>query len=177
MALGQGCGALLEDRPYPAPGGSFMLPAGATLHLPYASPTTPGGPNIPCPANPLASAPAACTVTGAAGGTPITLVGIRPYSSPFCDPLTGNNCPPDGTPVFGPTYSQNTVGNSNYNSLQLLLEKHFSRGLQFQGAYTFSRSIDDSSSFEEIQNPCNPRLSRTHSLYDARHRFIFGYDW
>ncbi len=172
IAVGQGCGPFLEDSPY-----SFTLPAGAVLHLPYASPTTPGGPNIPCPANPLASAPAACTVTGAAGGTPITLVGIRPYSSPYCDPLTGNNCPPDGTPVFGPTYSQNTVGNSNYNSLQLMLEKRFSRGLQFQGAYTFSRSIDDSSSFEEIQNPFNPRLSRSLSLFDARHRFVFSYYW
>ena len=172
IALGQGCGTFLEDFPY-----SFTLPAGATLHLPYASPTTLGGPNIPCPANPRASAPTACTVTGAAGGTPITLVGIRPNSSPYCDPLTGNNCPPDGTPVFGPTYSQNTVGNSNYNSLQLMLEKHFSHGLQFQGAYTFSKSIDDSSSFEEIQNPFNPRLSRSLSLFDARHRFILSYYW
>jgi len=58
-----------------------------------------------------------------------------------------------------------------------MLEKHFSRGLQFQGAYTFSKSIDDSSSFEEIQNPFNPRLSRSLSLFDARHRFVLSYYW
>jgi Carboxypeptidase regulatory-like domain len=172
MSSTKGCGPFLEDSFY-----SFTLPAGTTFHLPYSSPTTPGSPNIPCPANPLVSAPGACTIVGAAGGTPVTLVGIRPNSSPFCDPLTGNNCPPDGTPVFGPTYSQNTLGFSNYNSLQLLLEKHFSRGLQFQGAYTFSKSIDDSSSFEEIQNPFNPRLSRSLSLFDARHRFVLSYYW
>src|SRR6266478_1706093 len=79
-----GCGPFLADSPY-----SLVVPAGQTFHLPYAPPKTLGGPNIPCP---IANAPAACTITGAAGGTPITLVGTRPYSSPFCDPLSGNGC-------------------------------------------------------------------------------------
>src|SRR5260370_21643763 len=60
ITLGQGCGPFLEDSPYP-----FTLPARATLHLPYASPTTPRVPNIPCPAHTLTSSPAACTATGA----------------------------------------------------------------------------------------------------------------
>jgi hypothetical protein len=171
-AVGVTCTTFGEDSPYTVPANT--IPSGFVFHLPYASPTTPGGPNIPCPA--VGTIPSACLVTGP-NPNPIMLVGIRPYSSPYCDPLTGNNCPPDGTPVFGPTYSQNTVGNSNYNSLQLMLEKRFSRGLQFQGAYTFSRSIDDSSSFEEIQNPFNPRLSRSLSLFDARHRFVLSYYW
>src|SRR6266478_4889379 len=79
-----GCGPFLADSPY-----TLVVPAGQTFHLPYAPPKTLGGPNIPCP---IANAPAACTITGAAGGTPITLVGTRPYSSPFCDPLSGNGC-------------------------------------------------------------------------------------
>lgn len=58
-----------------------------------------------------------------------------------------------------------------------MLEKHFSRGLQFQAAYTFSKSIDNASSFENIVNPFNSRLSRALSLFDARHRFVFSPVW
>jgi len=120
--IGQ-CGPFLADSPY-----SFTLPAGTTFHLPYASPATPGGPNIPCP---IVNAPAACTITGAPGGTPITLVGTRPYSSPFCDPLSGNGCPSDGVPVISDIFTQNTISNSAYNGFQASLEKRFSHGLQF----------------------------------------------
>ena len=152
------CGPFFEDSPY-----GFVLQQGDNL-------TLPGG-NV---------------VTGATGGTPIALVGLRKYSSPLCDPKNGfdpvtvtfiNGCPPDGVPVFGSIFAQDTIGNSNYHSLQLLLEKHFSNGLQFQGAYTFSKSIDNASSFEELLNPFNPRLSRSVSLFDARHRFVFSYYW
>jgi hypothetical protein len=166
--LGQGCGPFLADNPY-----SFTLPAGQTFHLPYA-PGGPNGANIPCP---IANAPAACTITGAAGGTPITLVGIRPYSSPFCDPLSGNGCPPDGVDVFSDIFSQNTLGKSSYNALQMSLEKRFSHGLQFEAAYTFGKSIDNSSTFESLIDPVNPNRTRSLSLYDARHRFVFSYYW
>jgi hypothetical protein len=55
------------------------------------------------------------------------------------------------------------------------VEKRFSKGLSFQGAYTFSKSIDNASSFENILNPLNYRLSRSLSLFDARQRFVFSY--
>ena len=170
--LGQGCGPFSEDSPY-----SFTLPQGAIFHLPYAPPASLGGPNIPCPASPLATAPAACTVTGAAGGTPINLVGIRPYSSPFCDPLTGNNCPPDGTPVFSNIFAEDTTANSSYNALQVSLDQKLAHGLQFTAAYTFSKSLDNASSFEELLNPINPRLSRALSLFNSTHRFVFSPYW
>jgi hypothetical protein len=169
-AIGQSCGPFFADSPY-----SFTLPANATLHLPYVGGATPGGPNIPCPIS--GSAPAACTVTGASGGTPITLVGLRPNSSPFCDPIAGTGCPADGVPVFGSIFSQDTVGNSVYHSLQILLQKQMSNGLQFQAAYTFSKSIDSSSSFESIVNYLDPRKSRALSAFDARHRFVFSPYW
>jgi len=163
------CGSFLADSPY-----TFTLPAGMTFHLPYASPTTAGGPNIPCP---IANAPAACTITGATGGTPITLVGTRPYSSPFCDPLSGNGCPSDGVPVISDIFTQNTISNSAYNGFQASLEKRFSHGLQFEAAYTYGKSIDNASTFESLVDPVNPKRNRSLSLFDARNRFVLSYYW
>jgi hypothetical protein len=100
---------------------------------------------------------------------------LRQYSSPNCNPLTGVGCPPDGVPVFSSIFTENTVANSNYNSLQVSAEKRFSHGLQFQAAYTFSKSIDDASSFENMLNPLNFRDSRSLSLFDARNRLVFSY--
>jgi hypothetical protein len=112
--------------------------------------------------------------THALDGSTIQFVGIRPYSSPNCQ-LDGTNCPPDGTPVFSNIFAQDTISNSSYNSLQADLEKRFSNGLQFQAAYTYSKSLDEASSFEDLLNPFNRRASRSLSLYDARHRFVISY--
>ncbi len=78
-------------------------------------------------------------------------------------------------PVFSSIFAQDTIANSAYNSLQASLEKRFSHGLQFEMAYTLSKSLDQASSFEEILNPIDPRLSRSLSLFDARHRIVFSY--
>ena len=168
IALNQGCGTFSADSPY-----AFTLPAGVQFHLPYM-PGGPNGTNIPCSPVKIASG---CLITGAAGGTPVTLVGIRPYSSPLCNPLGGTGCPADGTPVFSNIFTQNTIGYSNYNSLQILVEKKFSHGLQFQAAYTYSKTIDDASSFENILNPYDLNATRGDSLFDARHRFVLSYYW
>ncbi len=164
-----GCGPFLADSAY-----TLVVPAGQTFHLPYASPKTPGGPNIPCP---IANAPAACTITGASGGTPITIVGTRPYSSPFCDPLSGNGCPSDGVPVISDIFTQNTISNSAYNGFQASLEKRFSHGLQFEAAYTYGKSIDNASTFESLVDPVNPKRNRALSLFDARNRLVLSYYW
>jgi len=125
-------------------------------------------------------------ITGAAGGTPIGLVGLRPFSSPNCDPLNGwnpstvsfsNGCPPDGVPIFGSIFAQDNIANSSYHALQVMVEKRFSAGLQFQAAYTFGKSLDNASSFENLLNPLNSRANRSLSLFDARHRFVFSYYW
>ncbi len=168
IALGQPCGAFSADSPY-----SFTVPAGSVFHLPYA-PGGPNGTNIPCPP---VGAPTGCLITGAAGGTPITLVGTRPHSSPLCNPLTGASCPLDGVPVYSNIFTQNTIGYSNYNSLQVLAEKRFSHGLQFQVAYTYSKTIDDASSFENILNPYDLNATKGLSLFDARHRFVGSGYW
>src|SRR5271157_187413 len=167
--IGVDCGPFGEDSQY-----TFTLPAGQTLHLPYIG-GGPNGQNIPCPA---VNAPSNCMVTGAAGtGTLIDLVGLRPYSSPHCNPVGGAGCPVDGVPIFSSIFSEDSVAKSNYNSLQTMLEKRYSNGLQFQAAYTFSKSLDNASSFEEIVNPLNYNSTYGPSLYDARHRFVFNAVW
>jgi hypothetical protein len=153
IKLNQGCGPFGADSQY-----QFTLPVGQTLTLPDGR-----------------------VITGATGGTPINLVGIRRYSSPNCDPLNANSqtsgCPQDGVPVFTSIFTQNTIANSAYNSLQASLEKRFSHGLQFQASYTFGKSIDFASTFENLVDPINPKRNRSLSLFDARHRFIFSYYW
>ena len=107
-------------------------------------------------------------------GQTLNFVGIRPYSSPSCQ-LSGTGCTPDQIPVFSNIFAQDTIANSAYNSLQADLEKRFSNGLQLQAAYTFSKSIDQASSFEDLLNPFNPRATRSLSLFDARQRFVVSY--
>jgi outer membrane receptor protein involved in Fe transport len=162
------CGPFFGDTAY-----TFNLPNdGSLFHLPYIPGPTPGGPNIPCP---IANAPAACTITSA--GQQINLVGLRPYSSPLCDPLSGTGCPPDGIDVFSSIFTQNTISNSAYNGFQASLEKRFSKGLQFTAAYTFGKSLDNASTFENLVDPVNPKRNRSLSLFDARNRFVFSYYW
>jgi hypothetical protein len=151
--LNLACGPFYSDSSFDI--GAGEIPQGVTLHMPYGSQPTVTGPNP----------------------TPITLVGLRKYSSPSCDPFTGNGCPSDGVPVFSSIFAQDTIANSNYNSLQASLEKRLNHGLQFQLAYTYSKSIDNASSFENILKPICDRCNRSLSLYDARQRFVISYLW
>jgi hypothetical protein len=165
------CGPFFEDSAY-----SFTLPSGQSLDLPYYNPggANATGPNVPC--LPVKT-PAACHITGAAGGTPVTLSGLRFYSSPFCNPLspTGAGCP--STPPIVGIFAEDTIAKSNYNSLQALFEKRFSHGLQFQASYTWSKTMDNASSFEDALNPFNFNATYGLSKYDARNRFVFNAVW
>ena len=58
-----------------------------------------------------------------------------------------------------------------------MLEKRFSHGLQFQAAYTWSKSLDDGSTFEETLDPFNFRASRGLSLFNSAQRFVISYYW
>ena len=156
------CGPFYADSPFGI--SANEIPAGVTLHLPYGPVASVTGPNP----------------------QPIGLVGLRKYSSPQCNPIGGwdpanqvwtNGCPSDGNPVFSSIFAQDTIANAAYNSLQASLEKRMSHGLQFQVAYTWSKSFDQASSFEAILNPLDPRRSRSLSQFDARHRFVLSYVW
>jgi hypothetical protein len=83
------------------------------------------------------------------------------------------------------------ITNSIYNALQMSLQKRFSHGLSFLASYTYSKSIDDVSSFnitgsasqstagenDLAQNPFDLGLERGRSMFDARHRFVISYQW
>ncbi len=153
--LGAGtCGQFTEDAQFFIPPGT-VLPV--PLHLPYAQNKT----VIP-----------AGTIVGPNG---ITLTGLRPYSSPQCDPMTGVGCPVN--PVFTGIFAEDTIASSAYNSLQVSLDKRFAHGLQFTAAYTWSKSIDEASSFEGILNPLPNADNYALSLFDARNRFVISYFW
>ena len=118
--------------------------------------------------------------TIAAAGQTLNFVGLRPYSTPTCNPVTGgpgNGCPADGVPVFTNIFAEDTIAAAAYNSLQASVERRFSHGLQLQAAYTWSKSLDWASSFEETVNPFDYKASRALSLFNSAQRFVLNYYW
>jgi hypothetical protein len=54
--------------------------------------------------------------------------------------------------------------------------KHRSRYTEMLAAYTYSKSIDNSSSLSEEVNPIEPGISRAISAFDVRHNFVLSYN-
>jgi hypothetical protein len=77
---------------------------------------------------------------------------------------------------FGSNANQATIGNSNYNALQVILN-HTSRRLNILAGYTFSKSEDQSSNLGEEVNPINPALSKALSAFDVKHNFVVSYSY
>jgi outer membrane receptor protein involved in Fe transport len=82
-------------------------------------------------------------------------------------------------------FYQRSVGNSNYNSLQLKMTHRMRHGLQFQGSYTWAHAIDDSNDplVPAAGNRGFPRNSRIlgeergNSDNDIRHVAVINYLW
>src|ERR1700733_10058775 len=92
--LGAGtCAPTGEDEQFLFPAGSVAPPGG--FHLPYG----PNGPTV---------IPAGTSLSG------LNLVGLRPYSSPNCNPFTGTGCPVDGGPGFTDIFAEDTIASSSY---------------------------------------------------------------
>jgi len=122
------------------------------------------------------------------------------------DPAQANPIPPGGSlTVTGQggaqfVLTQNTVANAtarglyvginpgafeafapnsdaHYNGFQATVSHKFSKGLYFQSAYTWSKSIDDVSTasvafVERVNNQLSGAASRGLSDFDRRHRFV-----
>ncbi|MGO9404506.1 MAG: TonB-dependent receptor domain-containing protein [Terriglobales bacterium] len=78
------------------------------------------------------------------------------------------------------TFRSNTQ--SNYNSLQVRLEKRYSHGLQYEAAYTFAHALDNASSASlgsvnngDFLDQRYPNQNYGNADFDVRHRFVFSY--
>jgi hypothetical protein len=79
-------------------------------------------------------------------------------------------------PNFGSNALQSTIGAANYNALQLSA-RHTSGRLELAAAYTYSKSLDQSSNVGEEVNPFNPSLSYAISSFDVKHNFVVSYEY
>ena len=75
-------------------------------------------------------------------------------------------------------YYDQSGANSIYNGLQVRVVHRFTRGLSFQGQYTYSKSLDDASSIGGsggivVQQDGNYAAERGLSAFDMRHQFRF----
>lgn len=100
------------------------------------------------------------------------------------------NDPPSSC-VFSSTGLIAGIANSSYNALETSLRKRFGHGIAFLVSYTFSKTIDDASSFnmtgsaskpvagenDLAQDPFNLAAERGRSLFDSRHRLALSYEW
>ena len=77
-----------------------------------------------------------------------------------------------GGAVFGSVVAQLTDANSNYNSLQLSLEKRFSHGLQLTNSYTYSHCVDNVSGLRGNSNPFSSAYDRGNCDTDVRQRYV-----
>ncbi|MGB6384110.1 MAG: TonB-dependent receptor [Terriglobales bacterium] len=106
---------------------------------------------------------------GAGGPCSLTL--------PISDP--GAYCNPALNTVID-TFRSNTQ--SNYDSLQVRLEKRYSHGLQYEVAYTFAHALDNASSASlgsvnngDFQDQRYPNQNYGNADFDVRHRLVFSY--
>ncbi|HLM98970.1 MAG TPA: carboxypeptidase regulatory-like domain-containing protein [Bryobacteraceae bacterium] len=78
--------------------------------------------------------------------------------------------------AFGSDGYYITIGNSNYNSMQVSF-RHRSGPLELLGAYTWSKAIDDSSGWSEQINVVNQRLGRAISSFNCPQNFVVSYHY
>lgn len=91
--------------------------------------------------------------------------------------------PPNCNGVFDTAINElRSDGYSNYNSLQVSWQKHFTHGLQFQVSYTYAHALDDASSANlgslnngDFRDQTQPYLEYGNSDFDVRHRFVMSY--
>lgn len=66
-------------------------------------------------------------------------------------------------------------GTSNYNSLQVSLQRRFTKGLTFGAAYTYSRALTTANTDQDTQDPFNALLDYRRAGWDRTHVFVANY--
>ncbi len=117
-------------------------------------------PNSPCPAQYPATFPGALAGAAVPAGS---------YYIP-----AGR---PKANPTIANTWTWFSIGDSNYNSLQVDLNHRFSHDLSLRGVYTFSKALDDGDSLNATtagnapalaSNPYDVRADWGPATYDVR---------
>ena len=94
-------------------------------------------------------------------------------------PITGGQVNGTRGPLgsnFGSDALQSNIGHANYNALELSA-RHTSGRLEFSAAYTYGKSLDQSSNIGEEVNPFNPALSYAISSFDVKQNFVVSYEY
>jgi hypothetical protein len=118
--------------------------------------------------------------------TRLTLMGIPAGAAAFLAANPELSPSIARVPYFGfaQIFQAQNVVNSEYNSLQVKLNKRVSHGLQFLLSYTYSHSIDGASDFYGSggnggnifpQNDYDLAAERGSSDFDIRHRLVWSY--
>lgn len=119
---------------------------------------------------------------GFVGSKGTNLVRSRDLNQPL--PQAGDPQENRPQPAFGGIFFIETAANSNYHSLQANLNRRLARGLSILTSYTYSKSIDNTSSFISSgpdknfpQNSRNYAAERALSSFDMRHRLTASASW
>lgn len=111
------------------------------------------------------------------------LITARDINQPRPSPISPNLRP---LPQFDDITFEESSANSNYNSLQVRFQQRLDFGLSILSSYTWSKSIDNASSFFSSagdpnfpQDSFNTAAERGRSNFDVRHRLSmsYGYDF
>ncbi len=98
------------------------------------------------------------------------------------------NNAPRRNPRFGVIELKSSDGNSWYNALLFEVRKRFSKGLDFQSSYTFSRNIDTTQASTFFSDATNGTVSALPEIaglnynkgladYHATHNWVFNFNW
>jgi hypothetical protein len=153
-------------------GGNWVLELGyvGTKGTRLRSTFDPDQPNLASPANPINVTAQNGTQYQITTNTGATGNGNFEARAPYL----GIN--PQAFEAFYPN------SDSHYNGLQATVSHHFSKGLYFQSAYTYSKSIDDVSTasvafLTRVNDQNNARDSRGLSDFDHRQRFVTSFNY
>ncbi len=123
-------------------------------------------PAAPCPATYPGNFPAALAGSPVPAGT---------YYIPFGTPKANA--------ALANTWTWFSLGDSNYNSLQVDVNHRFSRGVSLRGAYTWSKTLDDGDSLNGtaaanapglVSNPFNLRADYGPATFDVRNMAVIN---
>lgn len=157
-------------------GGNWVLEVGyvGTKGTRLRSTFDPDQPALASPSNPIVlTCPANCA-NGAPAGTQYTITQNTAANASARAPYLG--IAPSDFEAFYPN------SDSTYHGLQTTVSHHFSKGLYFQSAYTWSRSIDDVSTasvafLTRVNNQLSGADSRGLSDFDHRQRFVTSFNY